>query len=84
VLVFGYPIAGPVERVDAEEELNRVGLSYLAERWDLAPAACWGSRNTLRWRSSKPSRSEWWSRTGFGSEPALCLDRQIRGAAVLA
>lgn len=56
VTVFGYPIAGPAEREDAEEELNRVGLSYLAERWDLLPAACWGSRNTLRWRSSKPSR----------------------------
>jgi hypothetical protein len=35
VTVFGYAIAGPAEREDAEEELNRVGLSYLAERWDL-------------------------------------------------
>jgi hypothetical protein len=32
VLVFGYPIAGAAEGEDAEEELNRVGLSYLAER----------------------------------------------------
>lgn len=35
VTVFGYPIAEPAERDEAEEQLNRLGLSYLAERWDL-------------------------------------------------
>jgi len=35
VTVFGYPIAEPTKREDAEETLNRLGLSYLAERWTL-------------------------------------------------
>jgi hypothetical protein len=35
VTVFGYPIAEPTDRDDAEESLDRIGLSYLAERWNL-------------------------------------------------
>jgi hypothetical protein len=35
VTVFGYPIADPAERDEAEEQLDRLGLSYLAERWNL-------------------------------------------------
>ncbi len=35
VTVFGYSIAAPADREDAEETLNRLGLSYLAERWTL-------------------------------------------------
>jgi len=36
VTVFGYPIAEPTDREDAEGSLDRLGLSYLAERWELA------------------------------------------------
>ncbi len=35
VTVFGYPIAEPTDREDAEGSLDRLGLSYLAERWKL-------------------------------------------------
>lgn len=35
VTVFGYPIAKPAEREEGEEQLDRLGLSYLAERWHL-------------------------------------------------
>jgi len=35
VTVFGYPIAQPTDRDEAEEILNRLGLSCLAERWNL-------------------------------------------------
>ncbi len=30
------PIAEPTDREDAEGSLDRLGLSYLAERWELA------------------------------------------------
>ncbi len=35
VTVFGYPIADPTDREEAKESLDRLGLSYLAERWTL-------------------------------------------------
>jgi len=45
VTVFGYPIAEPTDRQNAEGSLDRLGLSYLAERW------------SLRGRTRRPSRS---------------------------
>lgn len=35
VTVFGYPITEPTDREGAEESLDRLGLSYLAEPWTL-------------------------------------------------
>jgi hypothetical protein len=35
VTMFGYPIAASAAREAAEEELDRRGLRYLAERWTL-------------------------------------------------
>lgn len=35
VTVFGYPLAEPAARHEAAEQLDRLGLSYLAHRWDL-------------------------------------------------
>ena len=59
VTVFGYPIAEPTKREDAEETLNRLGLSYLAERWTLHRE----SQTPSRSRSWKPARNEWSSGT---------------------
>jgi hypothetical protein len=35
VTLFGYPLAGPLAVRDAERILTDVGLSYLADRWQL-------------------------------------------------
>lgn len=33
VTVFGYPLGDPADAYDAEQVLESVGLSYLADRW---------------------------------------------------
>lgn len=35
VTIFGYPMAPPLELADAQQVLDDLGLSYLAERWYL-------------------------------------------------
>lgn len=39
--LFGYPIAEAGDRVGAEEQLQAVGLSYLAEKWELRDCEDW-------------------------------------------
>lgn len=39
--VFGYPLAGPVPREQAEEELHSHGLGYLADRWEVHEDGAW-------------------------------------------
>lgn len=39
--VFGHQIAEPTDRVDAEGRLHSVGMSYLAEKWEVRDGADW-------------------------------------------
>lgn len=39
--VFGYPIAEASDRAEAEERLVSVGMSYLAEKWELRDGQDW-------------------------------------------
>lgn len=39
--VFGHPIAEAGDRVDAEARLHSVGMSYLAQKWEVCDGADW-------------------------------------------
>lgn len=39
--VFGHPIGQAEDRATAEEHLHAVGMSYLAERWELLEGSEW-------------------------------------------
>ena len=39
--VFGHPIADAGDRVDAEDRLHSVGISYVAEKWEVRDGADW-------------------------------------------
>lgn len=39
--VFGHPIGAAADREAAEERLHAVGMSYLAERWELRDGEHW-------------------------------------------
>ncbi|MGO1972704.1 MAG: hypothetical protein ACTH2Q_07075 [Propionibacteriaceae bacterium] len=39
--VFGHPVGAACDRDDAERHLRELGMSYLAETWELAAADDW-------------------------------------------
>lgn len=39
--VFGHPLAPAGDRAGAEERLHAVGMSYLAEKWELRDGEAW-------------------------------------------
>lgn len=39
--VFGHPLSGAADREAAEERLHSVGMSYLAEKWELRDQEDW-------------------------------------------
>lgn len=39
--VFGHPVGEPSDRDDAERHLHGVGMSYLAEKWELHQDGDW-------------------------------------------
>lgn len=39
--VFGHPVGAACEREDAERHLHGVGMSYLAEKWELHQHGDW-------------------------------------------
>lgn len=54
VTLFGYPLSGSEERVDAEQRLAVSGLSCLADHWELAQPD--GSAIRVKIREITPDR----------------------------